>query len=282
MLQSLNRGIEILEYLSKQHNDASITEIATVFNISKSTASRIMATLVEHGLVFRDEETKKHRLGVGMLMYSYHVMTDNLIMNIARPILLGLVENTESTAHLGVLYNRSLYVLDHVKSNRNRYMKDPTIPGMQEPLHCTAVGKAVLAYMPVEEARSILESIDRTRFTDHTVTDVDEILHMLEEVRKKGYAVDQEELREGVFCMAVPVFDCHGFVTHSIGLTGTYDFGKYPELFQYNLTRLRAAGKELSKLYDEALNKAASQNKTRHFPCSPLRWRKRKPTTCRK
>lgn len=98
MLQSLNRGIEILEYLSKQHNDASITEIATVFNISKSTASRIMATLVEHGLVFRDEETKKHRLGVGMLMYSYHVMTDNLIMNIARPILLGLVENTESTA----------------------------------------------------------------------------------------------------------------------------------------------------------------------------------------
>ena len=69
---------------------------------------------------------------------------------------------------------------------------------------------------------------------------------------------------------------------HSIGLTGTYEFGKYPELFQYNLTRLRAAGKELSKLYDEALNKAASQNKTRRFPCSPLRWRKRKPTTCRK
>lgn len=263
MLQSLNRGIEILEYLSRQHNDASITEIATVFGISKSTASRIMAALVEHGLVFRDEETKKHRLGVGMLMYSYHVMTDNLIMNIARPILQNLVENTDSTGHLGVLYNRSLYVLDHIKSNRNRYMKDPTIPGMQEPLHCTAVGKAVLAYMPPEEARSILSAIDLTRFTEHTVTDVDAIMDMLEEVRRNGYAIDQEELREGVFCMAVPVFDCQGFVTHSIGLTGSYDFGKYPELFQFNLSRLRAAGKELTARYCDALNLAAEQNPPR-------------------
>ena len=246
MLQSLNRGLEILEYMAITHNGASVTELAHVFSVNKSTISRIVAVLIDHGLVYREEKTGRLRLGTGSLMYSYHVMSDYHILDFARPIIARLAAETCKTSHLATLHGDILYVMDHVKHEDNRHMKDPTIPGMLEPVYCTAVGKVLLAFMDPTEARGILERVDRPIYTPNTVTDVDAIMDLLPRIRNDGYAMDCEELRSNVFCVAVPIFVNQQAVS-SIGLTGTINFAQNPEHLRFCISKLQSAAAELSQ-----------------------------------
>lgn len=246
MLQSLNRGLEILEYMAITHNGASVTELAHAFNVNKSTVSRIIAVLIEHGLVYRETKTGRLRLGTGSLLYSYHVMSDNHILDFARPIMAQLAADTCKTSHLATLHEDALHVIDHVKHEDNRYMKDPTIPGMLEPVYCTAVGKVLLAFMDVAEARRILDCVDRPIYTPNTITDVDAIMDLLPQIRNDGYALDCEEFRSNVFCVAVPIFIEQQAIS-SIGLTGTINFAQNPEHLRSCVSKLQAAAVELSQ-----------------------------------
>lgn len=250
-MQSLDRGLRILEYLAKKKG-AGVTEISEAFQIDKSTASRILSTFVEHDMAFKDAATGKYRLSVGPLLFSYRAMSYHEIMDIAHPILLDLAAKTGETAHLCVLQQDQIYVLDQVKSKRNQFMKDPSLPGMREPLHSSAVGKVILAYMQPEQARRLLENTSLDVFTDKTISDIDELFGQLEQVRKNGYAIDNEEFSRGVICAAVPVFDSYGFVTHSIGISGNGGYIQSPEIFQQMIAVLLHAGKKLTKAYSAA------------------------------
>lgn len=248
MIQSLDRGIAILEYLSRRRS-AGVTEMASAFDIDKSTVSRVMSTFSRRNIVYKDAATQKYYLSIGSLLFSYHIMSDHFIMKIAHPILQQLVSQTYETAHLCALHNGQVFVIDHIKSGRNKYMKDPTIPGMTEPFHCSAVGKVILAYMQPAEARHVLENNNMYSYTDKTINDIDKLMDSLDIIRENGYALDEEEYSQEVYCTAVPVFDAYGYVTHSIGITGQNNFIDNYSLFDRNLSYLREAGKQLSKEY---------------------------------
>ncbi len=248
MIHSLDRGLSILEYLSKRKS-AGVTEIASAFDIDKSTVSRILSTMVQHNMVYKNEETQKYSLSVGPLLFSYHVASNHQIMDLARPVLQRLTELTQETAHLCAMHNNRVFVIDQIKSAKNRFMKDPVMPGMTEPFHCSAVGKCILAYMQPAEAHRLLEASEMSDYTDNTICDISELFTQFDQIREQGYALDLEEYSSKVCCVAVPVFDVYGYASHSLGISGESDLMRNPERFLRCVNYLKDSGKKLSEQY---------------------------------
>ena len=217
MIQSLDRGIQILLILAEK-SSAGVTELAEALDVDKSTASRLVETLRGRDMVRLDPETKKYRLGFRILHLG-EALKDNLnVISIARPLLLSLSGQINESVHFCAYNNSSVYVMDQVRSNKN-YALSATI-GMIEPLHCSSVGKCILAYRRPETIRALLADYPFTQYTEHTMISIEALLKNLERIRALGYALDDEEMASGVCCIAVPVYDYRNSVRFSIGVSG--------------------------------------------------------------
>jgi IclR family transcriptional regulator, KDG regulon repressor len=224
-IQSLARGLKILDILGQAQDGVSITELAESLGVDKASASRLVATLVNYGYAEKDEQTRRFHLGPQVVPLSRSVLARLSMREVAKPFLRQLMERTGECVHLAVpAQGRVLYV-DQVESPATLRVNAQV--GTLNPLHCTALGKALLAFgdLPVP---ATLES-----FTPHTITDPDRLSKNLQQVRARGYAVDDEEFDLGVRCIAVPVFDFRGKAAASIGISGPatrVTSGRLPEL----------------------------------------------------
>jgi DNA-binding IclR family transcriptional regulator len=217
VVQSLDRGIQILLFLA-EHNSVSITELAEALGVDKSTASRLAETLRQRDMVRVDPETRKFRLGFRILHLG-EALKDNLnVIAIARPMLLALSAQINESVHFCAYNNNSVYVMDQVRSSKN-YALSATV-GMIEPLHCSSVGKCILAYRRPDTIRALLEDYTFTKYTEKTIVTKEALLAHLETIRQAGYALDDEEMAPGVLCIAVPVYDYRNSVRFSIGVSG--------------------------------------------------------------
>lgn len=217
MIQSLDRGIQILLILAEKHS-AGVTELAAELGVDKSTASRLVETLRSRDMVRIDPETKKYRLGFRILHLG-EALKDNLnVISIARPMLLALSAQISESVHFCAYNNGSVYVMDQVRSNKN-YALSASV-GMIEPLHCSSVGKCILAFRRPETIRALLEDYTFTQYTERTITTKEALMENLEDIRAQGYALDDEEMAQGVRCIAVPVYDYRNSVRYSIGVSG--------------------------------------------------------------
>jgi DNA-binding IclR family transcriptional regulator len=217
LIQSLDRGIRILLILAER-NSAGVTELAEALDVDKSTASRLVETLRARDMVRLDPETKKFKLGFRILHLG-ESLKDNLnVIAIARPMLLELSGRINESVHFCAFNNNSVYVMDQVRSSKN-YALSATV-GMIEPLHCSSVGKCILAFRRQETIRKLLENYEYTKYTDNTITSQQALMENLERIRSLGYAVDDEEMSLGVRCLAVPVYDYRNSVRYSIGVSG--------------------------------------------------------------
>jgi IclR family acetate operon transcriptional repressor len=139
------------------------------------------------------------------------------VRQVALPILQHLVERSGLTAHLAVLdHGQAVYI---AKADAPGFIKMNTWPGRRMNLHSTSVGKALLAWLPEEEVQRVLEK-GMKKWTPHTITTPAKLFADLEHVRRRGYAIDEQESTLGIRCVAAPVFSAQG-VAASIGLTGT-------------------------------------------------------------
>ena len=211
-IQSLARGLKILELLGQSQEGASITELAESLGVDKGSASRLVATLARYGYAEKDEQTRRFHLGGQVVSLSRSVLTRLPLREAAKPFLQQLMERTGECAHLAVpAMGKALYI-DQVESPATLRVNAQV--GTMNPLHCTALGKALLAFGELDlPAR--LEA-----FTARTLTDPRLLRKNLEQVRRQGYAVDDEEFDPGVRCIAVPVYDLRGKVAGSIGISG--------------------------------------------------------------
>lgn len=217
MIQSLDRGIQILMILAEK-SSAGVTELAEALGVDKSTASRLVETLRMRDMVRVDPETKKYRLGFRILHLG-EALKDNLnVIAIARPMLLSLSAQINESVHFCAYNNNSVYVMDQVRSNKN-YALSAAV-GMIEPLHCSSVGKCILAFRRPETVRALLTDYTFTKYTEHTMITADALLKNLESIRSLGYALDDEEMAVGVRCLALPVYDYRNSVRYSIGVSG--------------------------------------------------------------
>jgi len=248
MMTTLNRGLEIMEYIVA-NRCASVSEISQVFQIDKSTASRMLAVLAEHNLVSKDGKTMKYYPSIGTLLYSSRTMANYQILDEVHPLLCSLADTINMTAQICILKKDRVFLLDQVKSRGNRFLKEQVLPGMSEPLHCSAIGKCVLAFLPQEKYELLMEHYELHRYTAATITEKSVLDAELKSIRSVGYALDRGELMEHLYCMAVPISDRDGNITFSLGVSGKKDFLETESLFEFVLKETKKAANQLSQKY---------------------------------
>ncbi|WP_261130845.1 IclR family transcriptional regulator [Bacillus sp. Marseille-Q3570] len=213
------KPLEIIEAISRADKDglgiASLTENT---GLSKSTVHRIAQALTESGYLIRNDSTKKYKLGYRLLRISSIVMNNNDVKEVARPYLHELSTETQETVHLVQLDGLYGIYTDKIDSPQSVGLLSKI--GKNIPLHSTGAGKILLAYMSENLRNRVYSEVGLTKQTTQTITDKNMMEKELESIRRLGYGFDRMENREGIHCIAAPVFSEKGKVVASFSVSG--------------------------------------------------------------
>jgi len=216
-LHGLERAVSVLEILSESQTPLSLSEICRRMNLHKSTAHRSLMVLERSSLI---ERTPENRFRLGLKLYELGNRAVEQIDLRARvyPFLRRLAMDVRETVHLGVLQKTSVVYLDKVEPNRRICMSSKT--GSSNPVYCTSLGKAMLAFQPEETIAKIVSSIRFTRYTPKTLCSREKLFEHLETVRRRRYAFDDEEIELGVRCIGAPIFNEDRWAIAAVSISG--------------------------------------------------------------
>jgi DNA-binding IclR family transcriptional regulator len=216
-VQVLERAGAILDILAEAQDGLGLAEIAKVAKVHKSTAHRILMSLEAQRLIYRDPAGGRYRLGLRLFELGSAAIAQFNIRDRARRYLEAVVNESEETVHLCVMDAGEVLYLDKVEPSRSIRMSSRI--GLRNPAHCTAVGKAMMAWMPETEVESIVHRHGLQKFTPKTITTLAELRAELAKVREYGYAIDDEEHEDGVRCVASVVRDHSGRPAAAISIS---------------------------------------------------------------
>lgn len=219
IVQSVDRSLSILEVLSDYEDGLGITEISEKVKLHKSTVHRLLATLIFKGYVEQSYETNKYKLTLKLFELGNKKVEKMDLVAVARPYLKKLVEKTNEVVHLVVSEGTEIIYVGKEESQNT--IRTHSRIGYRRPLYCTAVGKSILSYMKDEEVEDIWNKSNIERLTEYTITNFDEFKRYLNEVREKGYAVDEQENEIGVRCVGASIFNHKGEVCGAISISGS-------------------------------------------------------------
>jgi len=215
-VHSIERALAILESLARRPQGLGVTELSQVLRLHKSTVHRLLSTLSAFGYVEQDSLTERYKLGRKVMLLGLEILENLDFRKEAVPYLRELVEISRETAQLAVLDGGEIVIVE-----RDRSPEVVTVNlGLRAQVHCTAEGKVLLAYLPRDEAIYILETQGMPQHTVNTITDLEYMLSHLEKVRLQGYAINAEELVEGMRSIAAPIFDHSGKAIAALSISG--------------------------------------------------------------
>ncbi len=217
-IRSVDRAIDIIECVAAQNGMLTVDQIVFATGLPKTTAFRVLATLAARRLIERDERTQTYRLGMLALVIGARAMGDLDLRRSARPHLEQLVAETGETVHLSILSDDKALCIDKLDASRS--MRMASFVGFLDPLHCSGVGKALLAFQDEPTRRHLLGRMQFEPHTPHTITDRVDLMAHINKIRERGYAIDDEEIEEGLRCVAVPVRDHSGAVVAAVSISG--------------------------------------------------------------
>jgi DNA-binding IclR family transcriptional regulator len=222
-VQSVERAVALLRSFTEAEPELGVTELARRLDLHKSTVSRILATLQAEGLVGRNPDTGRYRLSLGLISLAGVALGGLDVRAVAQPHLNKLVEVSQETVNVTVLDGRDCVNIERARSPQPiRYVG---WIGRRTPLHCTAAGKVLLAYM-MPDARQALLRPPLTAYTEKTITTIETLERSLVEVQGRGYAIVHEEFEEGFSSIAAPVCSHDGQVVAAVSISGpTYRLG---------------------------------------------------------
>jgi DNA-binding IclR family transcriptional regulator len=203
-VQALDRAFAVLDLLGESETPLGLAQVASSLQLHKSTAHRFLMVLERHRMVERTA-SGKFRLGLRLFDFGNRAIEQYDLRDRAQPHLRRLVAETEETAHLCILEQARVIYIDKIEPARSVRMI--TRIGSSNPVHCTSVGKAILAFLPEERAADVVKRTRFERFTHRTIATPEALRTEMEKTRRRGYAVDDEELEEGLRCIAVPLLD---------------------------------------------------------------------------
>ena len=199
-IQVAGRLFGALEYLA-DHGNVSLAELAEALDLNKSTAHRVVSSLLYMGYVRQDPDTGNYGPSFKVVDLAGKVMGRVDVAEIVRPCLQKLMRRCGETVHLVEREEEKCVYIDKVEAPQNQVRMVSHVGGVL-PFYRSAVGKALAARMPEEEVRRLWDRCRIERTTPYTITNFDEFMEVLEEVRRKGYALDNEENETGVRCIA--------------------------------------------------------------------------------
>jgi len=214
-VRSLERGLLVLQGLAKESRPLTLSEIARHAGINNPTASRFCYTLTQLGFIQRDPY-KRYHLTPRVLSLGYAAIRGFKWREVAHFYLNGLSKEIRETVNLSVLDGHEIMYLIRIKTER--LLPYDLQIGSKLPVHCTSMGKALMAFVSPERMRSILSRVDFRAFTHRTITGVEDYLTAIEIVRKQGYAINDEEQSVGLRSVAAPVRDVEGRAIAAINI----------------------------------------------------------------
>jgi len=215
---AVEKAITVLELLASETRAVSAPDIADQLETSRQTVHRILAQLEHLGLVGRDASRERFLLGVRFNDLALAGITNGHQNKSCHLLLTELVNTVNETCNLGVLDGSEVIYIDRVECNWPLRMQ--LQPGSRVPAYCTAIGKLLLAHLPDEALEHYLETVRPTRFTNNTITDPRQLAKSFGEIRRKEFAINDQEDYVGLIAIAVPVRNSDGRVMAGLAVHG--------------------------------------------------------------
>ena len=217
-INSILRASAILKSFAGEQTHLRISELARRLGLDRSTTYRILLSLEKCGLVEKDEKTGEYALGLAAFELGNAYLRRMDFIQLSKPVMAELAQKVQETVHLAVLSDTEIFYVDKAESPRPLGVMSKI--GQRGPLHCTALGKVLLAYQPEEEQMKIIRKIKLLPYTPKTITSRQKLLEELKVVRKQGYALDHREIEEDVECIGAPIRDHRGNVIAALSISG--------------------------------------------------------------
>lgn len=219
-MNSIEKSIQILNYLSRAERSVGITELSSKLLFPKSTIHRMLKSLVSYSLVDQEKETSKYRLGLQVLEYSNSFYNSFDFRQIAKPFLKKMCSETGLTTFLTAWYNGRSICIDSIAPSRNANTHLFVETGKEMPFHCAASAKMLLACQPSEDIKRIINEKTLQKYTPKTIINPKKLEEHLSEIRHKGFSICNEELEEGIKAISAPVKNINREAIASITITG--------------------------------------------------------------
>lgn len=217
-VQSLTRGLQILQRLGHSGSGVALTELAQILGLPNSTTHRLLSTMQAMGFVYQTPDLGLWRVGVEAFSVGSTFLSNRDVVEQARPHLYRLMEEAGETSNLALLDDDVAVFVYQVESRE--MMRMIVHLGSRAPMHASGVGKAILAAMPEEQVAAILHRQGLRRFTPHTLDTPARLAEELHATRERGFAVDDEEHAIGLRCAAAPILDEESRPLGAISISG--------------------------------------------------------------
>lgn len=217
--KSLQKALRILVYMGEQSPEAGVTELASDLGLTKATVHRLLRTMERFGLIERNADTERYRLGLKLHQLGSRAVESRTLRTEAHRLLVEMSRRSRETVSLATPAPGGVICLDRLDSPHTIITVCTPI-GSMFPAHCTAAGKAILAYMADDEIEDLVRRYGLRQFTPFTITQMSALKENLQLIRRRGYAVDHQELERGLSGVAAPVLSAHERVIAAVGIAG--------------------------------------------------------------
>lgn len=217
-IQSLANGLDILDILVEADRPQGVTELARKLDLDKSTVYRLLSTLAGRSYIIQDIDTRRYLPSLKIVSHARKVINDIQLRSVAKPYLKRLTKLTGESSDLAILAGIRVVYIDHEDSEASLNVQAEI--GQVSPPHCTALGKALTVEFSADQIKNLYKDSELYGYTSRTITAVDELIAHLETVKKRGFALDEEEYNFGVSCIAAPIYDHNNNVIAAVGISG--------------------------------------------------------------
>ncbi len=217
-VQSLSRALKLLNALAYHSQGLSLSEIASVVGLPNSTAHRLLTTLQNERYVRFDSERSAWIIGVQAFRVGSAFVRSRDLVTVARPFMRRLMQQSGETVNLGMVDRSEIVYLAQVETQK--MMRAIAGPGGRAPLHCTGIGKAMMAYLDDAERRKLLDGLSYQRETPKTIVAPDVLLDDLQRGKAYDYFLDDEENAIGLRCVAAVIFNEFGEPMAGLSISG--------------------------------------------------------------
>lgn len=217
---SIEKAFAILSVFSQNGGrfELGVGEISKILKMHKSTVHRFLRSMEKVGVIERNNETGKYRLGLKLYELGNSVSLKKIMVDRARKYLEDLHWYLNETVNFATLKNGEVVYLDKIIADRNFVIISEV--GKRLPAHCTGLGKAMLAFLPESDVKRIIKEKGLKKFTKNTITNKKDLFEELKKIRECGYAIDNEEIEDGLRCIAAPIFNGDGEVIAAVSISG--------------------------------------------------------------
>ena len=243
-IQSVDRALDVLEALAESGEELPLREVAARTDLNVSTCHHLLATLVKRGYAGRSRLGRLYFIGNKVLELSNRRFSQFNIVEMAMPELRRLNQEIDEVVYLSAMQGYELVTLAKLDSSHPIQVR-ANATSESTAAHATATGKAILAWLPEVEIAKVIAENGLRRYTDRTITNIEDLMEELRHVRRNGYASDNEEFQPGVVCVGSAVRDHHGAVIAAVS-SSVPEMRATDELVEKIRAGVRSCARELS------------------------------------